>query len=180
MTISTSTKFRAVSGASVLALAAGFSATASAQAVPPAPVQAVPTPTIPTAPGNVEECALVTTVPDVVCAPGTDPDGFDEDFNSIDLIVEAGSQVQGEINLLVGVNATIDGDIVINSGADSGLELGAAATVVNNGFIGGDAAFNGFAVTGAGSTITNNGTIFNDGSTNGIGVNTGAGSTFTK
>ncbi|MDJ0641970.1 MAG: hypothetical protein QNJ15_04055 [Erythrobacter sp.] len=181
MTISSSTKFRAIGGASVLAIATGFSATAAAQVVTQ-PVNAVPTPTIPTAPANVEECALVTNPlpPQVVCAPGTDPDGFDEDFNSIDLIVEAGSQVQGEIELLVGVNATIDGDIVINSGVDSGLDLGANATVVNNGFIGGDAAFTGFIVTGADSTITNNGTVFNDGSTNGIGVNTGVGSTFTN
>jgi len=155
MTITSSTKFRAIGGASVLAVAAGLSGTAAAQVVTQ-PVAAVPTPAPPTAPANVEECALIPSVPEVVCAPGTDPDGFQQPFNSIDATVQAGSQVQGEIDLLAGANVTVDGDII--SGTGLAVDVDAASTVVNNGFISNTVdALAGIILTGDGSTIINNG-----------------------
>jgi azurin len=177
MTISVSTKLRAAGSASVFALAAGLGGVTTAFAAAPAPVQTVPVPATPVAPGNVEQCALITTVtpPEVVCAPGTDPDGFQQPFNSIDLTIDAGSQVQGEINLLVGVDVTNNGSIVISGGVANGIELGADATVVNNGFIGGAAGFSGLILTGAGSDITNNGTIAS--SANLLAIQAGVGST---
>ena len=176
MTISASNKIRAISGASAIALSAGFAGATSAQAAPPAPVPGVPTPTPPTAPGNIEECALITTVPEVVCAPGTDPDGFQEPFNSIDATVEAGSQVQGEINLLVGANVLVDGDIISTTGRV--IDVGAASTVVNNGFLSNTTSpFSGMIRTGDGSFITNNGIITSTQSNMG-GVEFNSNSTF--
>jgi hypothetical protein len=156
-----STKFRAIGGASVLALSTGLAAAPAMAQSAPEPVQTFPTPTVPTAPGNVEECTLLTaaTPPEVVCAPGTDPDGFDEDFNSISITVEEGSQVQGEIELLVNVDATVDGSIVVPGGGGSALDLGAAATVVNNGFLSASPTFDGIISVESGN-VTNNGTIF--------------------
>ena len=159
MTNTPSMKIRAVGGASVIALSAGFSVSASAQTAP-SPVQSVPTPAAPAAPANAEECTLITTTmpPSVVCAPGTDTDGFQQPFNSIGLVVEDGSQVQGEINLLVGADVTVDGDIVITSG-DNAIELGDVGTVVNNGFLTSNIAFGGIVSAGERSDIVNNGTI---------------------
>ncbi|KPP90432.1 autotransporter domain-containing protein [Erythrobacter sp. HL-111] len=180
MTNAFSTKFRAIGGASVLAISTGLvAAPGAAQVAPPQPVQSAPTPTAPAAPGNTQECALVTTVspPEVICAPGTDPDGFDEDFNSISVTVEEGSQVQGEINLLVNVDATVDGSIVTST--DNGLLLGDAATVVNNGFIQVTSDSGDGIRTGNDSLVTNNGVISTNNDLNGIndGISVGGGST---
>ncbi|MGB3469493.1 MAG: hypothetical protein WBA51_01565 [Erythrobacter sp.] len=157
MTNTSSMKIRAIGGASVIALSAGFSVSAYAA---PQPVPAVPTPAVPAAPANAEECTLITTTmpPSVVCAPGTDADGFDEPFNSIGLVVEAGSQVQGEIGLLVNADVTVDGDIVSSTGI--GVDVLAASTVVNNGLVTNTTSgLAGIIRAGDGSTVTNNGVI---------------------
>lgn len=164
MNTSTSTKLRAFGGASALALSAGLSTAAVAQATAPDPVQSVPTPAAPAAPGNGEECTLITTAtpPEIVCAPGTDADGFQEPFNSISLTVESGSQVQGEISLLVNADVTVDGDIVVTDG-NNAIDLGSDATVVNNGFISANPFLDGIITVEERGDITNNGTITSTG-----------------
>lgn len=160
ISISASSKFRTVTGVSAIAIATGFLGASQALAAAPPPENAVPTPPPPAAPANVEECALDTnaTPPEIICAPGTDPDGLSEPYNSISATVQAGSQVQGEIDLLVGANVTIDGDFVSNTGR--AVDVGAASTVVNNGFITNTTSpFSGIIRTGNGSTIINNGVI---------------------
>ncbi|MEO0464285.1 MAG: hypothetical protein AAF127_14230 [Pseudomonadota bacterium] len=144
-----------------------------------APVPAVPNPAAPAAPGNVEECRFVNTVvpQEIRCAPGTDPDGFQAINSSIVATVEAGSQVQGVIDLGQNVTVIVDGDMVVDSIAASAIDLDINSTVVNNGFIGGDARFDGFIVTGDGSSVTNNGTISDNGNTNGVAIQAGVGST---
>ncbi|MEO0590547.1 MAG: hypothetical protein AAFZ11_08305, partial [Pseudomonadota bacterium] len=182
MKIFSTTKLRAIGSVSAIAVTAGLGTTSAAQDMAPAPVDEVPTPMVPMAPADAVECALdAVAMPNtVVCAPGTDADGITEALDDVVLTVEAGAQVQGEINLGANTIATIDGDFVVDSITDGALELGEGSTVVNNGFIGGDADFDGFVVTGDNSTVTNNGTVFNDGSTGGIGFNVGNGSTFTN
>ncbi|MFU7527757.1 beta strand repeat-containing protein [Qipengyuania sp. ASV99] len=182
MTLLASTKIRAFGGASALALTAGLATAGLAQDMaptPPEPVDMVPTPMAPMAPAESAECALDTmAMPNtLICGPGTDADGFQQDIDDVVVTVEEGAQVQGEIQLGDSVNATINGDFVVSDGTQSALELGTSAAVVNNGFIGGDATFNGFIITGADSAITNNGIISDPGSS-GIGVQTGEGSTF--
>ena len=88
MTISASTKVRAIGGASALALTVGLTGTAFAQMTSgPDPVQAPPTPTAPVPPANVSDCAIVDLV--VTCAPGTDADGFQFPGNGLGLDVFA-------------------------------------------------------------------------------------------
>ncbi|MDY7097686.1 MAG: hypothetical protein SXU28_06070 [Pseudomonadota bacterium] len=157
-----STKIRAIGGASAIALTAGLSATAFAQAAP-SPVQSVPNPAAPAAPANAEECALITTAspPEIVCAPGTDADGLQEPFNSISLTVEEGSQVQGVLSLLIGADVTVDGDIVnTTAGAlQPTIDVGEASTITINGFVTSTTNFDGMVSAGRASTVTNNGTL---------------------
>lgn len=158
MTINSSNKIRAVGGASVLAITAGLATPASAQ-MAAEPVLAAPTPMPMPAPGNVEECALVSGVT-LVCAPGTDADGFTGAFNGLGVDVQAGSQVQGTISLLANTNAVIDGEVVTFLDGEGGLEFGGASTITNNGLIQTNGDFSAIAVSVDFSmTLINNGTI---------------------
>ncbi|MEM7666898.1 MAG: autotransporter domain-containing protein [Pseudomonadota bacterium] len=158
MTINSSNKIRAVGGASVLAITAGLAMPASAQ-MAAEPVLAAPTPMPMPAPGNVEECALVSGVT-LVCAPGTDADGFTGAFNGLGVDVQAGSQVQGTISLLANTNAVIDGEVVTFLDGEGGLEFGGASTITNNGLIQTNGDFFAIAVSVDFSmTLINNGTI---------------------
>jgi hypothetical protein len=158
--ISVSTKFRAIGGASALALAAGLTGAAFAQSAP-APVQAAPTPTAPTPPMNVEECAIVNLV--VTCAPGTDPDGFQFPGNGLGLDVQAGAVVQGSIDLLANTTGTVDGDIVTAGFGETALVVGTSSNVTINGGVQTSGDFASGIVTGNDATITNNGVIFTSG-----------------
>ena len=71
------------------------------------------------------ECAPDTmAMPNtLICGPGTDVDGFQQDIDDVVVTVEEGAQVQGEIQLGDKVNAAINGDIVVSGGTASALEL---------------------------------------------------------
>jgi hypothetical protein len=175
MTISVSTKLRVAGSASIVALTAGLATAGMAQTMAPAPVDAVPMPMAPAAPAEVTECTLDAMANTVACAPGTDADGITQALDNVVVTVDADAQVQGEINFGANTQATIDGSIVIANTALNGIQLGAGSTVVNNGFVGGNANFNGLILTGEGSTITNNGTIASG--SNLLAIQAGVGST---
>ncbi|MEM9500735.1 MAG: autotransporter domain-containing protein [Pseudomonadota bacterium] len=158
MTTTSSNKIRAVGSASVLAITAGLAMPASAQ-MAAEPVLAAPTPMPSPAPVNVEECVVVAFT-DLVCAPGTDPDGFAGALNGLGVDVQAGSQVQGTIELLANTNAVIDGEVVTFGDGEIGLDFGGASTIVNNGLIQTNGDNSAIAVNVDFSmTLTNNGTI---------------------
>ena len=127
----------------------------------PAPVQAPPTPTAPVPPGNAEECAIVNL--EVVCAPGTDADGFQFPGNGLGLDVQDGSVVQGTIDLLTSTTGTIDGSIVTSNDFEDALIVGTSSNITINGnvFTTGETSLGIFA--GNDSVITNNGVIYTTG-----------------
>ncbi len=194
MTTLTSTKLRAIGGASVLALTAGISGPAFASGAP------APAPTAPTVPGNAEECTEVDGL--VTCVPGVDADGItvvgDTDSNSDDsdgddsdddedgfggdltLDIQDGAYVQDSVVLLGDVEGVVDGAIVTDGDDEGALLLEAGSNVTINGFIqtSGEGSA-GVEVTENGS-ITNAGTIYTTGDNASDGVVLGEGSSFTN
>ncbi|WP_390586235.1 autotransporter domain-containing protein [Erythrobacter sp. MTPC3] len=181
MTIATTTKFRVIGGASALALSAGLSGTALAQAT--APLAAAPAaPTAPTAPANAEQCAEVTT-DNFVCAPGIDNDGVGEDPSAgdpadpITITIDDGAFVTGSTGFSTGASVTGDaGTTVTNNGAivggaDGAVILNSDALLTNNGFISSD--FFVAVRTGNEVTIDNTGTIYGNSSVALISANDG-------
>ena len=173
MTISASTKFRAIGSASVLALTVGLSSAAFAQSAPP-PLGSPPTPTAPSIPGNAQECAITSGV--VVCAPGADADGFfDVSGNPLGLDVQDGAVVQDSIIITGAVNGNVDGAIVTTGQVSSGLLIGENSDVTVNGFIqtSGNLALG--IETEDNSAVTINGTVYTTGqNAAGIGLSTGS------
>ncbi|MEM6494164.1 MAG: autotransporter domain-containing protein [Pseudomonadota bacterium] len=131
----------------------------STPAPTPTPVP-FPDLTIPDAPLNAQECAFdaVPTPSTLVCAPGTDADGFQQNSDDVDVSVEAGAQVQGEIQLGNSVVVLNNGDIVVDSGTNA-IDLGDDATIVNNGLVNADPFFDAIISVDDRADITNNGTI---------------------
>ncbi len=178
MMISASTKFRTIGGASVLALSTALTGAAFAQTAP-APGMSAPTPTAPTPPANAEEC--VVTAGTLVCAPGTDADGFfDVSGDPLGLDVQSGSVVQGPIVITGTTTGDVDGSIQTSNDGEGGLLVGDASAVNVNGFIQTDGQFAIGVETGANAVLTNDGTIYTTGDNFSDGVSLGAGSTFTN
>ncbi|MEO0643004.1 MAG: hypothetical protein AAFY47_06240, partial [Pseudomonadota bacterium] len=158
---SSAKSLRVFGGVSTIALSVGMAPLALAQEAPaptPTPVP-VPSPMVPTAPENAADCVFdgTATPSTLICGPGTDADGFSQAEDGVDVTVEAGAQVQGEINLNDMVDATIDGDIVVTDGG-SALDFGDNATVINNGFLTGNPALDGIISVDAEANVTNNNT----------------------
>ena len=155
---------RALGGVSTVALSVGMAPMALAQDAPPPPPPPTPVPfpipVIPDAPLNVQECAfdVAPTPSTLVCAPGTDADGFQQNADGVDVTVEAGAQVQGEIQLGDSVFIQIDGDIVNASGSNA-LDFGDDATIVNNGLVNASPFFDAIISVDERADLTNNGTI---------------------
>ncbi|MEL6237932.1 MAG: autotransporter domain-containing protein [Pseudomonadota bacterium] len=179
---SSAKSLRVFGGVSTIALSVGMAPLALAQEAPaptPTPVP-VPSPMVPTAPENAADCVFdgTATPSTLICGPGTDADGFSQAEDGVDVTVEAGAQVQGEINLNDMVDATIDGDIVVTDGG-SALDFGDNATVINNGFLTGNPALDGIISVDAEANVTNNNTgiITSTGNLAVAGINVGSDST---
>jgi len=185
MTTTTSTKFRAIGGASVLALTAGLSVPAFAQEED----GAAPAPTAPAVPANVEECEVADGT--LTCRPGVDPDGIffadadgsdddTDDDDSIALDIQSGAYVQGAVVAFDNATGVVDGAIVTTDDFDGALLLGEGSDVTINGFVqtGGDQTAAVEALSD--STLENNGTIYTTGDTDSIGVALASGGTFTN
>ncbi len=178
MTYSTSPKFRAIGGASVLALSIGLTGTAFAQTAP-APLMAAPTPTAPVAPANAEECAVIDGT--LTCAPGTDADGFfDLSDDPLGIDVQDGSVVQGPIVITGAVTGAVDGSVQTGNDFDGGLLFGAGSDVTIGGFIQTTGQFSVGVEVGENSQLTNDGTIYTSGDNFSDAVSLQAGSTFTN
>ena len=196
MKISISAKIRAIGGASALALTAGLTANAAAQAAP-APFDVMPdAPTAPDAPTDLVQCELDGNTID--CPVGLDPDGTGEDFDTdpgmndgLTVNIVEGAFVAGDNGLgavEVGIDGTVNnsgtvvGDnngVVINSGvlnndgfiqANGNVAFGSLGPVeVNNtGTISVTETGDFAVVVGGDSTINNSGLIQSNGS--GFGV----------
>ncbi len=176
--ISASTKIRTIGGASVLALSTALTGAAFAQTAP-APGMSAPTPTAPTPPANAEEC--VVTAGTLVCAPGTDADGFlDVSGDPLGLDVQSGSVVQGPIVITGTTTGDVDGSIQTANDGEGGLLVGDASDVAINGFIQTDGQFAIGVETGANAVLTNNGTVYTTGDNFSDAVSLGEGSGFTN
>ncbi|WP_299191576.1 autotransporter domain-containing protein [uncultured Erythrobacter sp.] len=173
MTISASTKFRAIGSASVLALTVGLSGAAFAQSAPP-PVGSPPTPTAPSVPANAEECAITAGV--VVCAPGTDADGFfDVSGNPLGLDVQDGAVVQDSIIITGAVDGTVAGAIVTTGQFGSGLLIGENSNVTVDGFIQTSGSLALGIETEDNTAVTVNGIVYTTGqNADAIGLSTGS------
>ncbi|MEM6908681.1 MAG: autotransporter domain-containing protein [Pseudomonadota bacterium] len=155
MTKDFSTGIRMISGASVLALAASLTVPAVGQSAP-APLTMPPMPPVaPAEPVDIAEC--VQTGSNVVCAPGTDPDGFASADDDLDIDVQTGAFVDGAINAGENTDLTVDGAVVRIGAAPDLIDLGADSTVTNNGFI--QNSLNNTINFAGNGTVVNTGTI---------------------
>ncbi|MEE4537063.1 MAG: hypothetical protein V2J51_01040 [Erythrobacter sp.] len=197
----TSTKLRAIGGASVLALSAGVTAPVFAQEAGEEDGATAPTPTAPDVPTNTQECA-VSDGNVVVCEPGVDTDGIffaatgdsnmdDSDGDDSDtdtdgfggdvgLDIQSGAYVQGAVTLLADVEGTIDGAIVTTGDGEGALLLDAGSNVTNNGFIQTDGEGSVAVEVTSDGAITNTGTIYTTGDDGADGVVLGENSTLTN
>lgn len=178
---STSTRFRAVGSASVLALTVGLGAGMAAPALAqsaPEPATTAPTPNTPVAPANAEECAIVAGV--ITCAPGTDADGFfDVSGDPVGLDVQDGAVVQGPIIALGAVTGTVDGAIITSNLFEDALLLGLGSDVTINGTVQTSGPNSEAVETEDNSSVTNNGTLYTTGGTS-DGIALAQGSDFTN
>ncbi|MGB3710179.1 MAG: hypothetical protein WA985_00665 [Erythrobacter sp.] len=196
MTISASTKIRAIGGASVLALTAGIAAPVFAQDREPAPA-----PTAPAVPDNTEECTFEDGL--VTCVPGVDPDGIfvegptdsndddsdgddsdtDEDGFGGDVVldIQDGAYLQGPATLLADVDGTVAGAIVTDD-SDTALVLfdGSNVEITSTGYIQTSGDGSAGVEIGNNANLVNGGTIYTTGDNGSGAVVLGDGTTFTN